>query len=156
MILNLLLSPAMSLTKLSIDIAVLIFPYLNARDFLSFTSCTKQLLSFRQDPTFWRTLTTRTFPFRLPSQLLLRSDGARWQWLCKSLLTQAHVYTWGSNGPGGNLGHSFSITVPTHPPTPGGLRQSISPSFDRISRKAWPTEMKYLSNIGVVIDVQCG
>ena len=81
--------PNMDLTDLPSDIILLVFPYLSASDFLAFTSSTKSFLSFRQEPTFWRGLTTETF--RIPPQPLLQADGARWQWLYRTLLTQSHV-----------------------------------------------------------------
>jgi len=117
----------MTLTELPTDVIVLIFPYLTACDFLSFTSCTKKFLSFRHEPTFWRLLTTRTF--RVPSQPLLHSDGARWQWLYKSLLTQTHLYTWGNNERG-NLG------------------------YGTCSASGYPHQFTH--RVGVVADVQCG
>lgn len=128
----------MTLTELPTDVIVLIFPYLSACEFLSFTSCTKRLLSFRHEPTFWRLLTTRTF--RVPSQPLLRSDGARWQWLYKSLLTQTHVYTWGNNDRG-NLGY-------------GSRRRAAD--YPHQHSYGLPNKYMDLGHVGVVADVQCG
>ena len=130
----------MSLLYLPADVILLIFPYLTAYDFLSFTGCTKRFLSFRQEPTFWRTLTISTF--RIPPQPLLRSDGARWQWLYKSLLTQTSVYTWGNNERG-NLGHGFGL--------PPAMHHHALPR-----NHGWPTEIEEIDDVGVVADVQCG
>ena len=134
----------MNLTELPTDIVVLLFPYLNAADFLALTSCTSTFHSYRQDPTFWRDLTQRTF--RIPPQPLLTDNGARWQWLYKSLLTQTHVFTWGNNDQS-TLGHSF-LVVPT------ATRRNMYNALAR--RIGWPTKMEYMEEVGVVSDVQCG
>ena len=134
----------MKLTDLPTDIIVSIFPYLNAADFLSITSCTPSFLAYRQEPSYWRDLTQKTF--RIPPQPLLASDGARWQRIFKSLLTQTHVFTWGNNGQS-NLGHSF-LVAPT-----AGRRIIYNAPPHRIS---WPTEMENMDEVGVVSDVQAG
>ncbi|MCJ1401198.1 hypothetical protein MMC11_004410 [Xylographa trunciseda] len=138
----------MLLTDLPTDILVLIFPYLSAPDFLSLTSSCNALLTFRQEPSFWHGLTTETF--RLPPQPLLRADGARWQWLYKSLATQSRVYTWGNNEKG-NLGHSAHV-----PPRPPGRAMRFAPGPLRYMSTAVPVMIQENSGVGIVSDVQCG
>ena len=141
----------MILTELPTDIILLVFPYLSAPDFLSFTSSTRYFLSFRQEPAFWRGLTINTF--RIPPQPLLQADGARWQWLYKSLLTQTRVYTWGNNEHS-NLGHTTA-----RPHRPNVPRRGLHIQHGR-SREGfhvgWPTQIRNEGRLGVVVDVQCG
>jgi SCF-associated factor 1 len=134
----------MILTDLPTDIIVLLFPYLSAQDFLALTCSTKALLSFRQEPTFWRKKTISTF--RIPPQPLLADDGPRWQWLYKSLFSQTHIFTWGNNEKL-NLGHGF-IHFSNEVPYGGG------PAYER--RVGWPSEVEITNPIGIVVDVQCG
>ena len=137
----------MQLTDLPTDIIVLVFPYLSASEFLSFTSITKNFLTFRQEPTFWRTLTTRTF--RIPPQPLLQADGPRWQWLYKSLFTQTRAFTWGNNACY-NLGHS-TLNEPSR------LRlRSHNLALRSLLHIGWPTEMEHMDCVGVIADIQCG
>lgn len=142
----------MSVVDLPTDILVLIFPYLSARDFLAFTSSSKDFLSFRQEPAYWRSLTTKTF--RIPPQRLLQTDGARWQWLYKSLLTQSYVYTWG-NDERGNLGHgnderrAFRTRVQRFHIRRDAHNDSLYPD-------GWPTQIWDQDTVGVIADVQCG
>ena len=137
----------MQLTDLPTDIIVLVFPYLSAPDFLSFTSITKTFLTFRQEPSFWRTLTTRTF--RIPPQPLLQADGQRWQWLYKSLFTQTRAFTWGNNARH-NLGHGgFTSPGRSH------LMNHHRAIRSRV-HIGWPTEMEHTDRVGVIADIQCG
>ena len=137
------------LTDLPTDIIVLVFPYLSPQDFLSFTSITKTFLTFRYEPTFWRTWTTRTF--RIPSQPLLQADGPRWQWLYKSLSTDTRAFTWGNNERY-NLGHSIPNTVNTSM----RLRRNHNPLIGTLLHVGWPTEMGHLDIVGIIADIQCG
>ncbi|MCJ1281496.1 hypothetical protein MMC26_000816 [Xylographa opegraphella] len=138
----------MPLTELPIDVLVLIFPYLSAPDFLSLTSSCKALLTFRQEPSFWHGLTAETF--RLPPQPLLRTDGARWQWLYKSLATQSHVFTWGNNEKG-NLGHVTQVLQ-----RPPGRTLRRGPGHLRYQSAAVPSKIQNETAVGIVSDVQCG
>ncbi|KAA6408543.1 MAG: hypothetical protein FRX48_07625 [Lasallia pustulata] len=137
----------MLLTDLPTDVLFAIFPYLDAQEFLSLTSSAKALLSFRLDPTFWRTLTRTTF--RIPPQPLLQADGARWQWLYRNLLTQTRVFTWGNNEKG-NLGHGY----------PTGDESTRLPHYQGQWRAGgtvgWPARMEGVDDVGVVADLQCG
>lgn len=129
------------------DILYNIFPYLNAAEFLSLTSTTTILQTYRQDPNFWRPLTRATF--RIPPQPLLQADGPRWQWLYRRLRTQSRLYTWGSNGCG-NLGHGFS-SVTTH--------EDDVDNLDMSNRNiGWPkiVTLDMPEDIGIIADVQCG
>ncbi|MCJ1384398.1 hypothetical protein MMC17_007514 [Xylographa soralifera] len=138
----------MALIDLPIDILVLIFSYFGASDFLSLTSSCKALLTFRQEPSFWHGLTAATF--RLPPQPLLRADGARWQWLYKSLATQSRVYTWGNNEKG-NLGHSAHVIQ-----NPPGRALRRGPAALRYQSAAVPSKIQNVTSVGIVSDVQCG
>ncbi|MCJ1437909.1 hypothetical protein MMC27_007296 [Xylographa pallens] len=138
----------MLLTDLPLDILVLIFPYLSAPDFLSLSSSSKALLTYRQEPSFWHGLTAETF--RLPPQPLLRADGARWQWLYKSLATQSRVFTWGNNEKG-NLGHSAHVIQ-----NPPGRALRRGPGALRYQSAAVPLEIQNETVVGIVSDVQCG
>ncbi|MCJ1388147.1 hypothetical protein MMC18_000992 [Xylographa bjoerkii] len=138
----------MLLTDLPTDILVLIFPCLSAPDFLSLTSSCKALFTLRQEPSFWHSLTTKTF--RLPPQPLLRADGARWQWLYKSLATQSRVYTWGNNQKG-NLGHSAYVAQSLRGRPPRFGSRAL-----RYQSAAVPQEIQNETAVGIVSDVQCG
>ncbi|KAF6222347.1 hypothetical protein HO133_001433 [Letharia lupina] len=143
------MAPTIALTDLPSDILYSIFPYLSATDFLRFTTVTKALHTYHQDPTFWHALTRATF--RIPDQPLLQ--GARWQWLYKKLLTQTRLYTWGDNK-SGNLGHDNT----------GPQSQRLSPRAAVHGRAwrteagsaGWPKQPVISEDVGIVADVQCG
>ncbi|KAL9632864.1 MAG: hypothetical protein Q9164_005045, partial [Protoblastenia rupestris] len=124
-----------SIVDLPADVFYAIFPYLSVLDYLNLTTCTPSLIFYRQDPTYWHTLTRQTF--RIPEQPLLQ--GHRWQWLYKKLLTQTRLYTWGSNKQG-NLGHEI-------PPAPRVNRRQYS---------HWPRQPEMKIDVGIISDVQCG
>lgn len=114
----------------------------------------KVLLSYRQDPTFWRILTRATF--RIPAQPLLQADGARWQWLYKHLATQTQLFTWG-NDDKGSLGHTAETQVERLQISAG--RGSRRPLRSLGKRSGWPRRVKIEEiekDVGVVADVQCG
>ncbi|KAI9783918.1 MAG: hypothetical protein M1835_003686 [Candelina submexicana] len=138
--------PRLNFASLPTDILYLIFPYLDPREFLALCSTSKTLWSLHKDSSYWHPLTRSTF--RLPSQPLLKADGARWQWLYKTLATQSRVYTWGENK-FDCLGHT-----PRRWETLPGNRQRVLLPTDA----AWPTEMSAVRDgaVGVVVDVQCG
>ncbi|KAF9700182.1 hypothetical protein EKO04_001857 [Ascochyta lentis] len=104
---------ATSITDLPLDILVLVFPYLDAKSFLSLCSTCKafQQPSIRLDPAYWSFATRRAF--RVPNQPVVQRDGVRWQKLYRRMLTQSHVFTWGNNGHN-RLGHGgWSTTLLT-------------------------------------------
>ncbi|TKA66904.1 hypothetical protein B0A49_09531, partial [Cryomyces minteri] len=94
------------LLDLPVDILVMIFPYLDARSFVSLCQTCKafQQPDVRLDSTYWSHATRTTF--RVPNQPVVQGDGQRWQKLYKRLLTQSRVFTWGNNEKA-CLGHSF-------------------------------------------------
>ncbi|KAL8948718.1 MAG: hypothetical protein Q9222_005113, partial [Ikaeria aurantiellina] len=139
----------MTLTALpkATDILYIIFPYLDPVDFLSLTSCSKSFQTYRQDPNYWRIITSTTF--RIPSQPLLQADGPRWQWLYRRLRTQTSLYTWGGNG-SGNCGHGIL--------TPG---EPTDNAWADINNRniGWPKRVpldELPEKVGIVADVQCG
>ncbi|KAF3031771.1 hypothetical protein E8E12_001985 [Didymella heteroderae] len=142
-----------SITDLPLDILVLIFPYLDAKSFLSLCSTCKafQHPSIRLDPTYW-SFTTRSV-FRVPNQPVVQHDGVRWQKLYRRMLTQSRVFTWGSNGHS-RLGHGYSDVMPRGhmllPRRPGPMR-----SRGRVDC-AFPTEMEDTRQLGIIADMQCG
>lgn len=117
----------------------------------------KTLLSYRQDPNYWRLLTRSTF--RIPEQPLLQADGARWQWLYKNLLTKTQLFTWGSNG-SGNLGHASDRLSPTlRRRSPRGPPFVMRRERGNNSIIGWPRRVPLEAaseKIGIVADVQCG
>ncbi|KAL8821544.1 MAG: hypothetical protein Q9223_000452 [Gallowayella weberi] len=118
-----------ALVDLPTDILYIIFPYLNATDFLALTSCTKSLHTYCQDPNFWRSHTRTTF--RIPSQPLLQADGARWQWLYRRLRTQTQL--------------------PRNEST-----EDLDANNRNIG---WPKKVEFAdisAQIGIIADVQCG
>lgn len=143
----------MGLTELPDDVLALIFVYLTPRDFLSLCRSTKALYaSHRQDPTFWRTITSTTF--RTPISPLLRADGVRWYNLFRRLKTQTRLYTWGQ-GLKGNLGQGVTPRI-----GPRTLRYRGGPLphpsvFERVN-STWPTEAHVPEEVGVIADIQCG
>jgi SCF-associated factor 1 len=141
-----------SITDLPLDILVLVFPYLDAKSFLSLCSTCKafQQNSIRLDPAYWSHATRSTF--RVPNQPVVQHDGVRWQKLFRRLLTQSRVFTWGDNGQG-RLGHGLQerdIRLPrgTRHVARRGPISNISCSF--------PTEVAHTEELGVIADMQCG
>lgn len=112
-------------------------------------------MTYREDPTFWHTLTRKTF--RIPPQPLLQ--GARWQWLYKKLLTQTRLYTWGDNK-SGNLGHGDSLAVAAtreiHGHRAGRGYSSIRRGRPTQSGYPRPAVIPDDLGVGIVADVQCG
>jgi SCF-associated factor 1 len=138
-----------SLTDLPLDILVLVFPYLDAKSFLALCSTCKALNqdSIRLDPAYWSYATQTAF--RVPNQPVVKHDGARWQKMYRRMLTQSHVFTWGSNV-NGRLGHSYAPHTPQerHPPGRRRLIHNAHCSF--------PTEMENTMDLGIIADMQCG
>lgn len=144
---------ATSITDLPLDILVLVFPYLDAKSFLSLCSTCKafQQPSIRLDPAYW-SFTTRSV-FRVPNQPVVQHDGVRWQKLYRRMLTQSHVFTWGNNGHS-RLGHGYGEAMPRGPMLlprrPGPMR------FRGRTNCAFPTEMEDTRQLGIIADMQCG
>ncbi|KAJ4990135.1 hypothetical protein SVAN01_04416 [Stagonosporopsis vannaccii] len=139
-----------SITDLPLDILVLIFPYLDANSFLSLCSTCKafQQPSIRLDPAYWSFATRSTF--RVPNQPVVQHDGLRWQKLYRRMLTQSHVYTWGSNDQS-RLGHSYANLAPQGPMLwPRRLRRGGRASC------AFPIEMEDTQQLGIIADMQSG
>jgi|SRR5690242_50453 len=142
-----------SITDLPLDILVLIFPYLDAKSFLSLCGTCKafQQPSIRLDPAYW-SFTTRS-AFRVPNQPVVQHDGLRWQKLYRRMLTQSHVFTWGNNAHS-RLGHSYVESAPDFPMLlprrPGPIRRRGQASC------AFPKEMEGTKQLGVIADMQCG
>ena len=138
---------APSLVDLPVDILLLIFPHLDASSFLRLTATCKALHKpeFVYDHTYWSRLVRNTF--RVPDFLAAPVDGRRWHRLCKKLLTQSRVYTWGNNERF-CLGHSHESPVPVMDlPAITPMRKTYS---------SWPEQMRRVRDIGVIADVQCG
>ncbi len=142
-----------TIIDLPLDILVLIFPYLDAKSFLSLCNTCKafQQPSIRLDPAYWSFATRSTF--RVPNQPVVQHDGLRWQKLYRRMLTQSRVYTWGSNGQC-RLGHGYPDLTSGGPvllPQRRGLRRlrgRVSCSF--------PIEMEETRQLGIIADMQCG
>ncbi|KAJ4362465.1 hypothetical protein N0V83_010558 [Neocucurbitaria cava] len=141
-----------SITDLPLDILVLVFPYLDAKSFLSLCSTCKafQQPSIRLDPAYWSFATRSTF--RVPNQPVVQHDGVRWQKMYRRLLTQSRVFTWGSNSHS-RLGHSYEERIHHNPTMPRIMR----PGRMRFNNHcSVPTEMEDTRNLGVIADMQCG
>lgn len=139
-----------SLTDLPLDILVLVFPYLDAKSFLTFCSTCKafQQASIRLDPAYW-SFATRS-AFRVPNQPVVQHDGERWQKLYRRMLTQSHVYTWGNNGHS-RLGHGYADGEAAGPML---IRRRMR--FGGTANCAYPVEMEDTRQLGVIADMQCG
>ncbi|KAF1938509.1 RCC1/BLIP-II [Clathrospora elynae] len=148
---------ASSLTDLPLDILVLVFPYLDAKSFLALCSTCKafQQPSIRLDPAYWSFATRSTF--RIPNQPVVQHDGVRWQKMFRRLLTQSHVFTWGSNTHN-RLGHSYEERA--QPRQHSAMSRTLLRA--RPARRAFnancsfPTEMEDTRSLGVIADMQCG
>ncbi|KAF2031183.1 RCC1/BLIP-II [Setomelanomma holmii] len=141
-----------SLADLPLDILVDIWPYLDAKSFLSLCSTCKsfQQPSIRLDPAYWSFATRSTF--RIPNQPVVQHDGVRWQNMYRRLLTQSRVFTWG-NKSHSRLGHSYDERVHDMPMMPRVIR----PRRIRMSTHcSFPTEMEDTRQLGVIADMQCG
>jgi len=147
------MSEQTNLKDLPLDILVLIFPYLDAKSFLSLCSTCKafQQPTIRLDPYYWSHATRSAF--RVPNQPVVHADGLRWQRLYKRLLTQSRVFTWGSNTHN-CLGHAPSVVHPRfrHP------RQRVPPGAPLVPalHASFPTEMMGSRDLGIIADLQCG
>ncbi|KAH7067592.1 regulator of chromosome condensation 1/beta-lactamase-inhibitor protein II [Paraphoma chrysanthemicola] len=141
-----------SLTDLPLDILVDIWPYLDAKSFLSLCSTCRsfQQPSIRLDPAYWSYATRSTF--RIPNQPVVQHDGVRWQNMFRRLLTQSRVFTWGNNEHS-RLGHSYDERVHGIPAMPRVIRPG---RFRMNTRCSFPTEMEDTRNLGVIADMQCG
>lgn len=135
-----------SLTDLPLDILVLVFPYLDAKSFLALCSTCKALQqdAIRLDPAYWSHATQTAF--RVPNQPVVSHNGARWQKMYRRMLTQSHVFAWGSNV-NGRLGHSYQ-----QPFDPHRARRR----FIHNAHCSFPTEMENTRNLGIIADMQCG
>ena len=141
-----------TLLNLPVDLLLLIFPYLDARSFLSLTSTCKALhkTDFLHEPLYWSVLVRTTF--RVPNQPVVQNDGQRWQRLYKRLFTQSRIYTWGNNEKA-CLGHSYAPPQAINRAGPPGLRHARAIRQRHIS---WPEQMEQTEHLGVVSDLQCG
>ncbi|TKA52025.1 hypothetical protein B0A49_11105 [Cryomyces minteri] len=139
------------LLDLPVDILVMIFPYLDARSFVSLCQTCKafQQPDVRLDSTYWSHATRTTF--RVPNQPVVQGDGQRWQKLYKRLLTQSRVFTWGNNEKA-CLGHSFE-TYEQLSRLPPAMRRRRAMRGRHVS---WPTEMENTRGLGIIADMQCG
>ncbi|KAK2745236.1 hypothetical protein FQN57_003931 [Myotisia sp. PD_48] len=89
-------SNPVQLIDLPEDVLVLIFPHLDAQEFLALCSTNKHFhVVFLKNPEYWRNQTTKNF--RIPVQPLLKADGPRWYWLYKHLRKNTRVYDWGQS-----------------------------------------------------------
>lgn len=141
----------MNLLDLPTDIFHLIFPHLDAADFLSLTATCRALHQpeLLNDSQFWAHIVRGTF--RVPNAPSAY-DGKRWQKLYRRLLTQSRIYTWGSNEKA-CLGHSY---YDGHQPLiRAGHGRIVNPRRQR-QRVSWPGEMQGTKGLGVISDVQCG
>jgi SCF-associated factor 1 len=176
----------MPLLELPEDILLIIFTFLEPKEYLAFCQATKETYAkFRQDSQYWRTETSNTF--RIPISPLLAADGARWYWLYKRLKTQTRLYTWGQ-GVKGNLGPGRELRLahnlprhgpgrgrmfpraplrpaPAHPvPGPRPTAPAITPAQVMLRRgiifertsSTWPTECHTPDEVEAIADMQCG
>ncbi|KAI9678714.1 MAG: hypothetical protein M1817_005771 [Caeruleum heppii] len=136
------------LRETATDLLLNIILHLSPSEFLALCSASKALWSLRLTPTYWRFLTRTTY--RFPNQPLLQTDGARWKSLYQRLSTRTRPYTWGAHKDGA-LGHSWK--------TYEELQEMSSDEQLQYRSKSgvgWPTEMEALSQLGPVVDLQCG
>ncbi|KAF2216551.1 hypothetical protein CERZMDRAFT_104786 [Cercospora zeae-maydis SCOH1-5] len=148
-------APKTALLDLPVDLLVLIFPYLDARSFLSLTSTCTALHTpdFINDSTYWSALVRRDF--RVPNQPVVENDGRRWHKLYKRLRTQSKAFTWGNNEKG-CLGHATQ-DLNLAPNALRGHDGRLRIHRGRRTRQAvYPGEMQGLENLGVISDMQCG
>lgn len=106
-----------SFLDLPLDVLFVIFPYLDAHDFLNLTSTCKDLhdSTIRYHSAYWGYATRSKF--RVRNRLAVQQDGFHWQRLYKRLLTQSRVFTWGQNTWGclGQDAHETRVAPPRHP-----------------------------------------
>lgn len=141
-----------TLLDLPVDILYLIFPYLDVPSFVALTSTCKALYNsdISEQALFWSSVTRSTF--RVPNQPVVEGDGKRWKALCKRMLTQSRVYTWGNNEKA-CLGHSQVSPVQLNTLGPGMRRRMVM----RSRHVSFPTELRNIGqDYGVVADMQCG
>lgn len=106
-----------SFLDLPLDVLFVIFPYLDAHDFLNLTSTCKDLhdSTIRDHSAYWGYATRSKF--RVRNRLAVQQDGFHWRRLYRRLLTQSRVFTWGQNTWGclGQDAHETRVAPPRHP-----------------------------------------
>ncbi|KAF2238784.1 RCC1/BLIP-II [Viridothelium virens] len=140
-------SPKPPVLELPKEVFDIILSYLEPKSLLNLCSTCRALhhADIRLNATFWRQAVRS---YRVPNQPIIEGDGEHWQKLYRRLVTQTHVYTWGSNAYG-SLGHSFEIQSSN----PGsGLRRSHRIDAKNVSV---PKEMDDAPKLGVLVDLQC-
>jgi len=144
-----------TLTDLPIDILVLIFPYLDAKSFLSLCSTCKALHSetILKDPSYWRYATRSKF--RVRNIPVVKNDGYLWQRVYRRMFTQAKVFTWGQNARG-CLGHSCEGQEPEHTTGIRGPFRARAAAYPILLYSSWPKEIEHPEELGLVADLQCG
>ena len=136
------MSKQFHILDLPADILVLIFPYLDPADFISFCRSNKACWAdWYLEPQYWRIKTRQTF--RIPDQPLLHADGERWHWLYRKMRTDTKAFTWGQNmydclGQGARPGIGL------------GRRGRHLPG------SKVPTAMEVPKEVGIIADLQCG
>lgn len=128
--------------NLPADILVLIFPYLEPEEFLSFCKINRACWdTWHREPEYWRTKTRETF--RIPNHPLLQADGERWNWLYRKMRTDTKAFTWGQNSY-----HSLGQ----------GPFQGTNPQLRRrhIAGSRLPKPMHIPEDVGIIADLQCG
>lgn len=146
------MATATTFLDLPVDILYLVFPYLDIPSFVALTSTCKALYDseFSEHALYWSSVTRSTF--RVPNQPVVEGNGKRWKRMCKRMLTQSRVYTWGNNEMA-CLGHSQ--VAPGQLDTLGpGIRRRVVMRSRHVSL---PTELRNVArDYGVVADMQCG
>ena len=136
-----------SLTNLPLDILLLIFPYLEPKEFLAVCATCRALNSdpIRFNNVYWSQAARKTFRVRNRPQI------PNWYRLYYRLRTQSKVFTWGQNTRG-CLGQKqeHARLQPNHPVRPYVRPSTGSSSCDR------PKEVQRLHELGVIADLQCG
>lgn len=154
---------SVSFLDLPLDVLLLIFPYLEARDFISLTSTCKSLYdeNIRYSSAYWGPATRSKF--RVRNRLAAQQNGFHWQRLYRRLMTQSRVYTWGQNiwGCLGQDAHE-SRDGPQRVPLrglrlgPGDRRRGMAARPVAQRSHDVPAEMAHGQDVGTIADLQCG
>lgn len=140
------------LESLPIEIWLMITPYLNAKDLLSFCASSRQIQQnseIRESASYWSRLTISTF--RVRNRLVVEHDGRRWMGLYRRMRTQTKPFGWGNNDRGcmGLQQNGGAIT--------GAMRRGrrVHPGHGHMQLH-WPKELDLGVEGGVIADLQCG
>jgi SCF-associated factor 1 len=113
------------------DILLLIFPYLQATDFLSLCCINKHFYrTFREDSSYWRYHAKNIL--NLPRHYQSKFEAVTSRQMCETYYKRAKLFIWGNP-----------------------CRPAYNLPLEQEGHLEWPTEIQAAASLGTIIDVQC-